>query len=213
MEEKKSSFAFKYDVKNGTGEETMKSKPNGVSLCFGQVGQNGVSALSKLSIFKINKAKQICDFGMAYGLLLLQLFEECSHINKAIGVEIQPERYNIAVINLRSFGEHLRKKKDILYVDFKNTDTKITMTSGSHGGKKRRIIMEKGSVVNYPQYIRRADVVFLHIVFDTDLHKSLGELISQAKKKCIILSYQDLIADDIISTNLTVVDHNTNIST
>ncbi len=214
MEEEKSNFKFEYDIKDkDSNENIMKNKPSGVLTTFGQVSQNGVSDLSIQPVLKIDKAKTICDFGMAYGLLLLQLFEECSHITKAIGVEIHANRYKIAVDNLHSFGNHLRKKRNILYVDFKNTSTGIIMTSQSRKGRMRRIIMENGSVIEYPHHIKRANVVFLHIAFSSGLHKSLGKLISQTKKKCTILSYQSLMLNDIAAEILTRVDHNIKLNT
>lgn len=203
-------FTFNYPISrnNDDGENKEDIEP-GVSLTFGQISTKGVSNIIKDNTFKLNTAKVVCDFGMGYGLLILQLFEECTHISTIIGVEIHSGRYRIAIKHMHSFFEYYQKKKTHFNINIIEEKNKIilSITSDLTSGQ-RKLIMYCGSMFDYSVYMKIADVIVLNIGFSPILCKQLTNFVSDAKKNAIIISYKDFMNNNILNSNMaTSVEH------
>ncbi len=192
MEEKMSQFVFQYVI--NTRFACMKNIPDGVDTTFGEVTQCGVTQFINQSIFKIKEAKQVCDFGMGNGKLILQLFEECPWITKVIGIEIHPDRFSNSIQNLINLSKHLSKTRtDIEYMSItKYATTKIILTIKFENKFERQLIMEKCSVTDCVSIINQFDVMFFNIIYNSHLNKLLSKLLSRTKSKSTIISYQNI---------------------
>lgn len=195
--EKTQPFQFKYDLHQSDNANTKKV-PLGVSLQYGSVTTIGVTQFINYSALKFDETNVICDFGMGYGKLILQIFEECDWIHKLIGIELNSSRYDDAVRNLRSLASHLKKTTKIDYYINDSENDRVVLK-----GNKRELIMENGSITDYPHHIKDSDVSFLHIAFNSSFHEPLGKLISSAKKNSFIISYLSLDENKILNKEYT----------
>ncbi len=194
----KTPFKFKYNLCQSNRENTKKIPP-GVITSYSSVTTIGVTQFIKYPMLKFDEANVICDFGMGDGKLLLQIFEKCDWIHKLIGIELFSSRYDDAVQNLRSLATHLTTTTNIKY-DINDLEKDRVILKGNN----RELIMENGSITEYPQHIKNSDVSFLNIAFGPNLYTPLKDFISCAKKDSFIVSYKSLeYIDDDVNTKYT----------
>ena len=147
-------------------------------------------------------AKIFYDLGTSAGKVPLQAFLEYTSLTKCVGIEVVDQRFAKAEKNVqyiaicgykgRSFRVIEHRKGEIITIQEVFAENKNCKAAVNDNKRIRTCTLWCGSLFDYPNGIKDADICNIAVKFPCGVHGKLVKMIESTKKGCSIASYQDI---------------------
>jgi hypothetical protein len=166
-----------------TEKDKAIANADGSSFLFGEFLATGVHRAFDKEHLDGSNAKVVYDFGMGLGKLLLQVYLQFPNIEKLVGVELSPSRYQLGRDGMnRFYHQHSGQ------YTFVKTEEKITSIVDS---ASRLLEFREQNLFDAKEGLQ-ADIIILETHFPKEVWDRLTGFIANMKSGSRLLTYENL---------------------